>query len=96
MLSGLDTTARSVKESPSTRVIVLPRHANEEYYQQSMQLGASGYLLKGAELTELELAIRTVGRGETYLTPVVARYAIEAYRAKSDGPSRPLSKLSTR
>ncbi len=95
-LNGLDATSRIVKESPTTRVILLSMHANEEYFQQALQAGASGYLLKGAELAELELAIRTVGRGETYLTPMVARYAVEAYRAKSDGFSGPLAKLSMR
>jgi len=95
-LNGLDATSRIVKESPTTRVILLSMYANEEYFQQALQSGASGYLLKGAELAELELAIRTVGRGETYLTPAVAKYAIQAYRAKPDGPSGPLARLSLR
>ncbi len=95
-LNGLDATSRIVKESPTTRVILLSMHANEEYFQQALQSGASGYLLKGAELAELEMAIKTVGRGETYLTPVVAKYAIEAYREKSEGPSGPLAKLTMR
>ena len=95
-LNGLDATSRIVKESPATRVILLSMHANEEYLQQALQSGASGYLLKGAELAELELAIKTVSRGESYLTPAVAKYAIEAYRDKSDGPTGPLAKLSMR
>lgn len=95
-LNGLDATSRIVKESPSTRVILLSMHANEEYLQQALQSGASGYLLKGAELAELELAIKTVSRGESYLTPAVAKYAIEAYREKSDGSTGPLAKLSMR
>jgi DNA-binding NarL/FixJ family response regulator len=95
-LNGLDATSRIVKESPATRVILLSMHANEEYLQQALQSGASGYLLKGAELAELELAIKTVSRGESYLTPAVAKYAIEAYREKSDGPTGPLAKLSMR
>jgi DNA-binding NarL/FixJ family response regulator len=95
-LNGLDATSRILKESPATRVILLSMHANEEYLQQALQVGASGYLLKGAELSELELAIRTVGKGETYWTPAVARYAIDAYRAKSDGPPGPLGRLSLR
>ncbi len=95
-LNGLDATSRIVKESPTTRVILLSMHANEEYFQQALQAGASGYLLKGAELAELELAIRTVGKGETYLTPSVAKYAIEAYRGKSEGPTGPLARLSMR
>jgi len=95
-LNGLDATARIVKESPTTRVILLSMHANEEYLRQALQVGASGYLLKGAELAELELALKTVARGERYLTPAVAKYAIEAYRDKPEGPSGPLAKLSTR
>ena len=95
-LNGLDATSRIVKESPATRVILLSMHANEEYLQQALQSGALGYLLKGAELAELELAIKTVSRGESYLTPAVAKYAIEAYREKSDGPIGPLARLSMR
>ncbi|MBX3327499.1 MAG: response regulator transcription factor [Nitrospira sp.] len=95
-LNGLDATARIMKESSTTRVILLSMYANEEYLRQALQVGASGYLLKGAELSELELAIRTVSRGETYLTPAVAKYAVEAYRTRSGEPSSPLARLSGR
>ncbi|MBL8075661.1 MAG: response regulator transcription factor [Nitrospira sp.] len=95
-LNGLDATSRIVKESSTTRVILLSMYANEEYLSQALQVGASGYLLKGAELAELELAIRTVSRGETYLTPAVAKYAVEAYRNKSGVASSPLARLSGR
>ncbi len=95
-LNGLDATARIVKELPTVRVILLSMYANEEYLQQALQVGVSGYLLKGAELAELELAIKTVARGERYLTPAVAKYAIEAYRGKSEGPIGPLARLSMR
>ncbi len=95
-LNGLDATARIVKESPTTRVILLSMHANEEYLRQALHVGASGYLLKGAELAELELALKTVAGGERYLTPAVAKYAVEAFREKSEGPVGPLAKLSMR
>lgn len=95
-LNGLDATARIMKESSTTRVILLSMYANEEYLRQALQIGASGYLLKGAELSELELAIRTVSRGETYLTPAVAKYVVEAYRNRSGEPSSPLARLSGR
>jgi DNA-binding NarL/FixJ family response regulator len=95
-LNGLDATSRIMKESSAPRVILLSMYANEEYLRQALQVGASGYLLKGAELAELELAIRTVSRGETYLTPAVAKYAVDAYRNKSGEPSSPLARLSGR
>lgn len=95
-LNGLDATARIIKESPNTRVILLSMYANEEYLRQALQIGASGYLLKGAELSELELAIRTVSRGDTYLTPAVAKYAVDAYRTRSGESSSPVARLSGR
>ncbi len=95
-LNGLDATSRIMKEASSTRVILLSMYANEEYLRQALQVGALGYLLKGAELAELELAIRTVSRGETYLTPAVAKYAVDVYRNKSGEPSSPLARLSGR
>jgi len=95
-LNGLDATSRIMKEASGTRVILLSMYANEEYLRQALQVGALGYLLKGAELAELELAIRTVSRGETYLTPAVAKYAVDVYRNKSGEPSSPLARLSGR
>ncbi|MDH4154244.1 MAG: response regulator transcription factor [Nitrospira sp.] len=95
-LNGLDATSRIMKESSTTRVILLSMYANEEYLRQALRVGASGYVLKGAELAELELAIKTVSRGDTYLTPAVAKYAVDVYRNKTGEPSSPLARLSGR
>ncbi|WHZ22498.1 MAG: Two-component transcriptional response regulator, NarL/FixJ family [Nitrospira sp.] len=78
-LNGLEATARIVKLAPAPRVIILSMHANEEYVRRSLQAGAAGYLLKGAEPAELELAIQAVMRGETYLTPAVSKHVVQNY-----------------
>ena len=78
-LNGLEAVTRMKKECPTARVIMLSMHAGEEYFQHALDSGAAGYLLKDADRMELELAIRTVMRGETYLTPTVAKYAVDAY-----------------
>jgi DNA-binding NarL/FixJ family response regulator len=44
----------------------------------------------------LELAIRTVMQGETYLTPAVAKFAVEAFRRRTDAEAGPLGKLTPR
>lgn len=95
-LNGLDATARIRKESLTTKVILVSMHASEEYLEQALNAGASGYLLKGAELAELDMAIRAVARGETYLTPAVAKYAVDAFRSKTEGTRGPLGRLSPR
>ena len=79
-LNGLDALIRLRREYPSVRVIMLSMYAGEEYFQMALDAGASGYLLKDADRAELELALKLVARGETYLTPMVAQYAVQSCR----------------
>jgi DNA-binding NarL/FixJ family response regulator len=95
-LNGLEALGRMKKACPTTRVIMLSVHGGEEYFQQALDSGAAGYLLKDADQKELELAIRTVVRGDTYLSPAVAKYALDAYREKKEGDQGPLACLSSR
>ena len=95
-LNGLEAAGRIAKSWPKVKVVILSMHANEEYLRQALKAGVKGYLLKGADIQELELAIRTVSRGEPYLTPSVARYAIEAYQHEGARPLNPLDRLSPR
>src|SRR5262249_30983396 len=54
-LNGLEATARVAKDFPQSRVIILSMHASEEYVLQALKAGAAGYLLKEADIAELEL-----------------------------------------
>lgn len=72
-MTGLELTARVTRELPPTRVLILSMHATDEYARQCFHLGASGYLLKDSALGELENALLTVARGETYLSPALTR-----------------------
>lgn len=78
-LNGLDATARISGEMPDVRVLILSMHASEEYVSQALRAGATGYLLKGGRPEELELAIRSAMRGESYLTPAVSRKLVDDY-----------------
>lgn len=79
-LNGLDALIRIQREYPRARVIMLSMYAGEEYFQMALDAGASGYLLKDADRAELELALKAVASGETYLSPMVAQYAIQSCR----------------
>jgi DNA-binding NarL/FixJ family response regulator len=91
-LNGLEVAARVTTAFPALRVIILSMHANEEYVLQALRAGSSGYLIKDANTVELELAIRAVARGETYLSPAVSKRVIEDYvrltQGGSDSPGR--------
>ena len=78
-LNGLEATARLRKEWPDVGVLILSMHHNEEYVRQSLRHGASAYLLKDAAPMELELALRAVLRGESYLSPTVSKGVVSDY-----------------
>jgi DNA-binding NarL/FixJ family response regulator len=82
-LNGLEVAARITKSFPQVRVIMLSMHGNEEYVLQALRAGATGYLLKGARTAELELAVRAVADGETYLSPAASKHVVGDYVQRS-------------
>jgi DNA-binding NarL/FixJ family response regulator len=87
-LNGLEVAARVAKEHAGVRVVILSMHANEEYVLRALQAGAAGYMLKDARAPELELALRAVMRGETYLSQAISRRVVEDY-VKRTGAGAP-------
>jgi DNA-binding NarL/FixJ family response regulator len=72
-LNGLEATERIIKANPKVRVVILSRHENEEYYWRALKMGASGYLLKNALMTELKAALLRVVAGEVYLSREISQ-----------------------
>ena len=95
-LNGLEAAARLAKERSATRVIILSMHADQVYVRQALQAGAAGYLLKGADVAELELALKAVMRGDTYLSPSISNDLVGNLLAGKTPVSNPLDELTPR
>ena len=95
-LNGLEATRQIVKTWPPVRVIILSMHSSEEYVWQALRAGARGYLLKGASLAELELALSSVAKGELYLSPPLSQQAITEYVQRTGKERAPAEKLTAR
>jgi DNA-binding NarL/FixJ family response regulator len=95
-LNGLEMTARVAAEHPRTSVLILSMHADEEYVRQALASGASGYLLKKATEAELELAVRAVAHGDTWLSPGVARPLFDGCARVPDTLRAPFEALTSR
>jgi DNA-binding NarL/FixJ family response regulator len=80
-LNGLDAIARILQYNPKIAIIILSMHESREHVLRALQAGASGYVLKNAAVDELEKAIRTVARGQKYLTPAVSGQVIAGVTA---------------
>lgn len=95
-LNGLEVAARLTKLESPPRVLILSMHSSEEYVLQALSAGAAGYLLKGAAVAELELAVRAVARGESYLSPAVSKRVVDAYVSRTAGAPDPVAALTPR
>ena len=95
-LTGLEAAERIIKDFPGVKVIMLSMHANEEYVLRSLRAGVHGYIIKDAAMVELELAIKAVVAGDTYLSPNISRSVIDNYLDRTNGKSSPLEQLTPR
>jgi len=94
-LGGLEALSRITKNFSTVKVVILSAHANEEYVIRALRSGAAGYMLKDAATAELELALKSIAEGKTYLSPSISRTVIDSYLARV-GDGGPLEQLTSR
>lgn len=77
-LHGLEVVRQVTRRSLPTRVLVLSMYAREEYVLNALSNGAAGYLVKGADATELVTAVRQVASGARHVGTDVATDLVRA------------------
>lgn len=95
-LNGIETTSQIKNRFPKTRVIMLSMHEGEHYVLQALRAGADGYMLKDASPTELQFALSSVMKGETYLCPRVSNAVVFELLRSENNSMEPLDKLTSR
>jgi DNA-binding NarL/FixJ family response regulator len=76
---GVTATRRIRNSVPTTRVIVLTNHDQDELVFSSIRAGASGYLLKEVTAAQLANAIRTVADGFSLIYPSIAARVLDEF-----------------
>lgn len=95
-LNGLEVTRRTVSQWPATKVLILSMHADSGFVRQALEAGAAGYMVKGASVAELPLALQALMRGDTYLTPRISRAVVDGALHGEPGAADPLRGLTGR
>ncbi|MFX1552966.1 MAG: response regulator [Promethearchaeota archaeon] len=75
-LNGLEATRQIKANYPAVAVLILTVHDDSEHIFSLLQAGAGGYLTKGVYGDEVVHTVRALVRGETVLSPVIARQVI--------------------
>lgn len=80
--SGLDALADFRNGAPGAKVIILTQSDQQQDILRAISQGASGYLLKSANLEQITGAIRTVMSGGAPLDTDVAKFILNALQAR--------------
>jgi DNA-binding NarL/FixJ family response regulator len=96
-MDGMSAIRELKRRASDITVLVLTMHKTEEHIRAALQAGASGYLLKDAARAELLIAIVSVMRGRTFISPAVADRIVAGYleRDAAEGSMRARSDTLT-
>ncbi|HYQ95854.1 MAG TPA: response regulator transcription factor [Candidatus Eisenbacteria bacterium] len=90
-LNGVDAARIAIKESPEIKIVLLTVHIENEYVDEALRAGVSGYVLKKQATADLIKAIQEVSAGNIYLSPGISRAVMEAFRSGKELAARTLS-----
>jgi len=85
-LNGIEATRRLAEVAPRTRVLALSMHKDSVYVREILRAGARGYLLKDSVDSDLISAVRSVAKGDGYLSPAVSDAVLTDYRKHVSDP----------
>ena len=78
---GIEATREIKNALPHVGVVVLSGHDDQQFVFDALKAGASGYLLKTAELDEVVTTVRSVAAGEGRLDPVLAGKVLSEFQS---------------
>jgi len=101
LMDGIEATRQITASASRSRVLILTTFDLDEYAFGALNAGASGFLLKDADPTELIGAVRTISRGDAVIAPRMTRRLLDTFADRMPSPRQPsmgshLTKLTPR
>lgn len=95
-MNGIEATRQIKSKLPDVKILALSMHSDRRFVSGVISAGAMGYLLKDCAFEELSHAIRTIMKGDMYLSPKITGIVMEDYLNRLDLFSSVVSLLSER
>lgn len=88
LTSGIDAILQIKRQRPSTKIVALTFHKEDEYIHATLEAGADGYVLKDDSRTELLTALASVLDGKSYLSPSICDKVVAGYLSVGESSAK--------
>jgi DNA-binding NarL/FixJ family response regulator len=91
-LNGIDAMAHLKKDNARIKVVFLTMHQDPAYARRALAAGAAGFVVKHSAPAELVMAIHAALKGQTFITPALARDVLQQveHESRDTSDSAPL------
>lgn len=76
-MSGLELARKIGEENIDTRIIFLTMHKDEDMFNEAMDSGASGYVLKDNAVNDIVNCVKEVSNGGYYISPLISQFLVK-------------------
>ncbi|NBI05801.1 response regulator [Senegalia massiliensis] len=83
-INGIEALRRLKESGIKSKIIILTIHDDREYLEQTIKIGADGYVLKDADSDTLMDAIRDVNNGKTYIQQSLTTLLVKGYKDENE------------
>lgn len=75
-MKGFDVAREIQRQEQQVGVIFLTMYDDERMFNEALNVGAKGYLLKDSAISDIVTSIRTVAAGQHYITPAISNFLV--------------------
>lgn len=87
-LTGLEIVRRIVSENINTKIIFLTMYKEEDMFNEAMDAGAFGYVLKENAVEDVLESVKIVSEGSYYISPLISNYLMNRMKTQNDFKSK--------
>jgi DNA-binding NarL/FixJ family response regulator len=87
-LTGLEIVRRIVSEKLKTKIIFLTMYKEEDMFNEAMDAGAFGYILKENAVEDVLESVKIVSEGRYYISPLISNYLMNRMNMQNDFKSK--------
>jgi len=82
-VNGVEATLKAIEQYPDMKIIALSMYGDDEYIHKMIEAGASGFLLKSSDFSEVRRAIVNVSQGNNYFPEEILYRLVQSLKSRT-------------